>query len=200
MVEPVPATRSVRRTVRVAVALVIGQALLCALIGWITFTYSPAHRDHQSPAVDQMAGAPVVAPRAGATSATALAAPSSSAPAGKRAKHDAGAADPAAPSTAQSSAVPGVVLNVPAFPAVPMPTATSENPQLTVLPPQPPAPASTTPSATTPPATAPAALPSPEVVVPGTECDHENAVGHTVTGAEVHCLRNRHRQLRWKIV
>ena len=60
--EPVPGTRTVRRTVRVAVALLLGQAVLVAVIGWVTYRYSPAHRHRGAAVVDQMAGAPRVLP------------------------------------------------------------------------------------------------------------------------------------------
>ena len=42
MTEPVPSATSPRRTVRVAVALVAGQAALCAVIGYVTFGPGPA--------------------------------------------------------------------------------------------------------------------------------------------------------------
>jgi hypothetical protein len=70
---------------------------------------------------------------------------------------------------------------------------------LTVLPPVPPRPPTATPSvpAGAPVSTAPAVT-APVVV--GTPCDQENAVGHTARGDQVRCLRDRHHQLRWKIV
>jgi hypothetical protein len=62
--EPVART-SVRRTVRVAVALVAGQALLCAVIGWVTFGASHAHRPGAPVStVEPLAGKPLVMPPA----------------------------------------------------------------------------------------------------------------------------------------
>ena len=60
--EPVPVTRTVRRTVRMAVVLVIGQALLCALIGWIVFGHSFSTRPPGAPPVDRLAVPPMVIP------------------------------------------------------------------------------------------------------------------------------------------
>jgi hypothetical protein len=101
-VEPVPVTLRVRRTVRMAVALVVGQALLCALIGWLTLGRSRSEPAHPpgSAVVDAMAAPPtsraVVAPTSRvivapttrareATSPTARSAPrrSTSAPAAR---------------------------------------------------------------------------------------------------------------------
>src|SRR3954454_15097320 len=57
-VESLPAAGTVRRTVRVAVALVVGQALLVGLIGWLTLGRATG----SGGAVDQMAAAPATPP------------------------------------------------------------------------------------------------------------------------------------------
>jgi hypothetical protein len=59
--EPV-ARASVRRTVRVAVALVAGQAVLCAVIGWVTFGSGHPHRPGPVPSVEPLAARPLVIP------------------------------------------------------------------------------------------------------------------------------------------
>jgi hypothetical protein len=59
--EPVART-SVRRTVRMAVALVAGQAVLCAVIGWVTFGAGHPHRPSAAPTVEPLAVKPLVIP------------------------------------------------------------------------------------------------------------------------------------------
>jgi len=78
-VESVPATRTVRRTVRVAVALVVGQALLYALIGYLTLGRSSGSGDRLAdpplalpPATTSIPAAPP-SPFASATSLPATA-------------------------------------------------------------------------------------------------------------------------------
>jgi hypothetical protein len=59
--EPVART-SVRRTVRVAVALILGQAVLCAVIGWVTFGSGHAQPRGPVPTTEPLAGKPLVIP------------------------------------------------------------------------------------------------------------------------------------------
>ena len=62
MTEPVART-SVHRTVRVAVALIAGQALLCGVVGWVTFGAGPArHSSAPVPTVEPLAGKPLTIP------------------------------------------------------------------------------------------------------------------------------------------
>ena len=62
--EPVAHAASPRRTVRVAVALVAGQAALCAVIGWVTFGAAEPGTPADTRQVDPLAGPPVVVPTA----------------------------------------------------------------------------------------------------------------------------------------
>jgi len=55
----------VHRTVRVAAALIAGQAALCAVIGWVTIGASHPHRSDASASVDPLAGPPLVIPQPG---------------------------------------------------------------------------------------------------------------------------------------
>jgi hypothetical protein len=59
--EPV-ARASARRTVRVAVALVAGQAVLCAVIGWVTLGSGHAHKPAPVRTVEPLAAKPLVIP------------------------------------------------------------------------------------------------------------------------------------------
>ncbi|WP_127497508.1 hypothetical protein [Actinoplanes solisilvae] len=178
--EPVPVTLKVRRTVRLAVALVVGQALLCALIGWLTLGQSrpePA-RPPGSSVVDAM-GAPPSPPAIRPTS-RAVPAPATrarkatSTPAPRRSTNT------PAPRTAATTPTPVPIEGPPEDPAV--------------VPPVPP-------PAASPPATSPP--PADVVQQPvreGDECRPLGARGRTAKGEDVRCVREWPRQLRWRIV
>jgi hypothetical protein len=57
-VEAVPATSGVRRTVRLAAALVVGQVLLVAIVGWVTLTRAGDRTAPTARGVDQLAAPP----------------------------------------------------------------------------------------------------------------------------------------------
>ncbi|MGK5678888.1 hypothetical protein [Actinoplanes sp. URMC 104] len=223
--EPVPVTRRVRRTVRMAVALVVGQAMLCALIGWLTFGRSrsePAGPPGSS-VVDQLAAPPVVPSVPPAVHGTAV--PTGQArelvsPASRRAVRKGARTPVPAPATSPVSlpepisAPPGDEPGTVA--PAPPPATTTSAPA-----PVPPAPATTDPAtadptspaatsapATTPATTAPAATPAPsrpvervqEPVRIGDECRPLGAYGRTASGQLVRCERDRRHEPRWKIV
>ena len=185
MTIPGPRTTPVRRTVIVAVSLVTGQALLGAVIGFVTFD-----RDDGAPvaprAADVVAAPPIVVP------APSLPVPSRS----SRAPRKRAAAEV---STSIRRTVPP--------PAEPTETET-ERPRTSTAPrpattaPEP-APSSTPP----PPAPPPTALLPPEYDAPPDDtpvirerCDEEGATGRTDDGRAVRCERDRDGDLRWRPV
>ncbi|MEV4707142.1 hypothetical protein [Actinoplanes sp. NPDC049316] len=187
---------SVRRTVIVAVALVTGQALLGAVIGFMTFD-----RDEAGPAASR-AAEPAAAPPIVAPAPSTPAATEASQPPGKRAVADASSG------TRRVPASPAPAFPAPAFPAPassapaeavtrpgtsPSPTRTSS------------APAPLPPSSSAAPA--PGLLPSPDADQPGAEtpvarepCEEEGATGRTGDGKTVRCRRDRDGRLRWRLV
>jgi hypothetical protein len=195
--EPV-ARPSARRTVRVATALVAGQAALCAVIGWITFgaTHGPA-RTASAP-VDPLAGAPLVIPPpsmlppvlpktgprtspAVTAEATATSIDRTTAPRSRRTARHSSPPPPAAP---RPPAPPPVA----PLPAPTAPTTTSTDP-----PPSPPA--SDDPQLIVP-------TPTPEIqqpVVAREPCDPENALGETAAGVALVCVHGADGTLRWQI-
>jgi len=190
-VDSLPAAGTVRRTVRVAVALVVGQALLVGLIGWLTF----GRASGSGGAVDQLAAPPATPLPPGATSryAEPPVPPGTSAPAPTTARRETAGQRPDRASTPSRA---------PARPAKPAP------------PPAPKAPRGLVPSIVVSPSIVPSALvplvpvppspPSPpEVsgpVVAGDPCAPEGALAHTADGLLVRCAHTWHHRLRWKIV
>ena len=171
---------SVRRTVVVAVALVTGQALLCAVIGFVTFG------DHGRPApagpraAEPLAGPPVAVP------APVLPEPSatSRAPRKRGKAHVSSSARPARPAT--TSPVPRRSSGAPApEPAVTSPAATAPAPE-------PPSPISLVPAE-------PVEESDPPPVL-GEPCDDEGATGRTAEGRAVRCEPGRGGDLRWRAV
>jgi hypothetical protein len=180
-VESLPAAGTVRRTVRVAVALVVGQVLLVGLIGWLTLGRggSPAG------AVDQMAAPPAIPPPTITSQYVDPPAPPVTS---------------IAPPTSVKRATPGHRTAPTHSPSPPRP-----------VPPQPPPPAPSEPTPTivvtptiVPPGLAPVVTPSPSEapgpVVVGDRCAPEGAYAHTADGVLVRCVRLWHHRLRWKIV
>ncbi|MBM2617458.1 hypothetical protein JIG36_18030 [Actinoplanes sp. LDG1-06] len=196
--EPVPVTRRVRRTVRMAVALVVGQAMLCALIGWLTLGRhrSEPSRPPGSAVVDQLAAPPLTGP----VPAASRSAISSTAQTRKPA--------PARPSPRRSTAdaVPRPVVPEPDRPE-PI-SAPPEDPPVVPTPPTPPTPPAPSPPRTSPPdqlTPSPQTTPSPsgavqEPVRVGDECDPVGSFGRTAEGELVRCVRDWRHGPRWKIV
>ena len=168
---------SVRRTVCVAVALVTGQALLCAIIGFVTFDGDePASRP--GAAAPQLAGPPIAPPATGVPPPTGPV---------KRAK----------PGTARSTRT-----ERPTSPPTPAGVRTSATrkvkPSLEIRIPRP-APSTSPPDRELkPPSPVPVAdAPVPVVQEP---CDDEGATGRTAGGQAVTCRRDRRGELRWTLV
>ena len=181
-------TTSVRRTVIVAVSLVIGQALLGAVIGFVTFD-----RGDEAPVAarptDALAAPPIVVP------APSIPVPTGSQrPPRKRAAAEVSTSirrtptpDPASTGTTEATTSPRTT-------APPRPTTS--------------APATVPPSSAPPPA--PPSFPSllpPEYDAPPDDvpvirerCDEEGATGRTDDGTVVRCERDRDGDLRWRPV
>ncbi|GIM91574.1 hypothetical protein [Paractinoplanes toevensis] len=202
--EPVPTTRSVRRTVRVAVALVVGQALLCALIGFLTLGRSGG-------SVDRMAEPPLVPPPATAPgspsptasfSATATTRPAQPArdATSTRGKRKPDPTPATGATTAASEPPPEPMIDFPAPVTTPTPGVSST---ATSAPSAPSAPTASPPKELIPPPAPPfgsAAPPVQDSVVAGDPCAPEWAFGRTSHGTLVRCVRTWHHRLRWKIV
>jgi hypothetical protein len=188
----VPVARgSARRTVRVAAALIAGQAALCAVIGYLTLGGPHLHKGSSAPAApDPLAGAPLVVPP------PQIPPPSS----------DAAPKQPP-DSTSRSS--------VAASAGRPSRSAAPEQQRILAAEPSPPS--ATSPAAASPPAIAsvPPSAPSPSVgdqfaspnptntdiqrdVEVGDSCSPLGADGLTADGTAVRCLRGADGQLRWQ--
>jgi cytoskeletal protein RodZ len=168
---------SVRRTVAVATALVASQAVLCAVIGWVTFGGKDAA--HSQPrAAEPLLGPPLVVP------------PVTVVPVTTPPSHHPEKADKTATSAPRHTSAPARVSasaeaspSIEALPAAPSPPATS--PTVSGL-------------------VRPAATPSPSATQPdvevGATCDPENADGLTTDGVAVRCLRDDDGNLVWQII
>jgi hypothetical protein len=170
---------SVRRTVRVAVALVTGQALLCGIIGFVTFGGQGGPAPGAGAAEPQLAGPPIVLPTA-----------STSRP-GERVKR------------AEPGAVRSTRVERPTSPrtsAAVRGSATREiSPSRTVAPSPPPV---LSPSPTSRALLPPSPAPEPDTPIPVVQepCDDEGATGRTADDEAVLCLRDRAGDLRWTLV
>ena len=190
--DSLPAAGTVRRTVRVAVALVVGQALLVALIGWLTLTRS----DGSGGTVDQMAALPATPlpttvgryadPPAPPAASTSVATPPATRRTTAGRKSEPATVAPQAPSRT-AKPVPATLPPEPTPTIVVTPTVVPP----ALAPPQPSPPAS-------PPPTSPSIAPGPVVV--GYPCAPEGAYAYTAHGVLVRCTRLWHHRLRWKIV
>ena len=171
---------SVRRTVRVAVALVTGQALLCGIIGFVTFdSDEPASRPGASAPL--LAGPPIAAP------ATSVPPPTERAkraePGTARSTRTERPASPPASAGVRTSATRKVKPSLEVrIPRKPVPSTSPPDREL-LLPPPSPAPADD--------------APVPVVQEP---CDDEGATGRTAGGQAVTCRRDRRGELRWTLV
>ncbi|WP_250001868.1 hypothetical protein [Actinoplanes sp. M2I2] len=210
--EPVPVTRKVRRIVRMAVALVIGQAMLCALIGWLTFGRGASEpvRSPGSSVVDQLAAPPLTeparpSPRAAivATTRAREPVPASARPASRRST--AATVAPSPPATTVTT--PATTAPTPATTA---PTTPATQEPVSLVPPAAPeldTPAPS-PSAVSPSLSPTSATPSPgassalvrQPVRAGDECRPVGAYGRTAKGEPVRCVREWGHRPRWKIV
>ncbi|MCU7724669.1 hypothetical protein ODJ79_13160 [Actinoplanes sp. KI2] len=190
--DSLPAAGTVRRTVRVAVALVVGQALLVGLIGWLTL----GRAGGAGGKVDAMAAPPAARPPTGA--GRHVQPPTSP---GRS------AASPATTTRAtHRKAVPvHVPLAPPARPPQPPPPRPAQPPPPAIAVPALPAPAPTVVATTVvPPALVPVVPPAPSAsfgpVVVGDPCSPEGAYAFTADSVLVRCTRTSHHRLLWKIV
>jgi hypothetical protein len=175
----VPVARaSVRRTVRVAAALVAAQALLCGVIGWVTFGARHPHHPTAVPTVEPLAGKPLLIPPPVIAPPAPPRPPRPSASASTRKKVD--APPPSSPRPARrtrSSPPPEPVPEVRSSPAAQV----SPSQQTALL---------------------PTALPdgvvqSPVKILDG--CAPVNAKGLTADGISVTCRQAADGTLRWQI-
>ena len=197
MTEPV-ARASARRTVRVAVALVAGQAALCAVIGWITLG---GPHTAGLPAPNPLAGGPLVVPPL-----TVAPAPPTSVPTAPRTS-----VRPAPTSAPPAPLPPPVIVPAGATSTRP-PTSTARQRPLPITP----TPIPVTTAKTFPPV-APTVLASPSGtnlaptptptasdiqrgVVVGDPCDPVGAAGTTVDGTPVLCVLGDDGVQRWQIM
>jgi hypothetical protein len=179
----------VRRTVRVATALVAGQALLCAVIGWVTIG-PPDAGPRAARTVEPLAAPPVVPSLAGPAPAPPRVSPppdsaQTPSPRGSRARSSASRA-PAPPRRTRATTKPA-----------PPP---DESPTLVIAPPEP-GETRTTPD----PGIIGTVAPSPVETVQGPvtvgeECEPEGAPGITADDRKVRCVRNDDGDLRWQII
>jgi hypothetical protein len=175
--EPV-ARASVRRTVRVAVALVAGQAVLCAVIGWVTFGSGHAHRPGPVRTVEPLAAKPLVIPPPVVTPPPR---PPRSSAAPSAAKKDTTSASPSArPSSRQPRSAPASVAE----------PARSPRPDSPPLPPAGPALSVPSPSSDDE-VQSPVKLLDP--------CDPVDAPGLTVAGLSLRCVKGDDGRLHWQI-
>jgi len=170
---------SVRRTVTVAGALIVGQASLCVVIGFVTF----GGRDDATPgahaAAPQIAVPPAISPSPNPS-------PSRSAAGEKLAAVRSTTPRPTspAPTTDRERSSPAGSTAPASTPAAPVSSTTSP-PDLGLVPSS---------------SSAPAPGDTPEPAVVNARCDTEGATGRTGTGKAVRCERTRDGDLRWRLV
>jgi hypothetical protein len=175
---------SVRRTVAVAVALVTGQALLCGIIGFVTFDKGGTAPDVRA-AEPQLAGPPIVLPPSGAP------------PPGDRGEPPkAGSTRPARTERPTSPPTSAAVRNSATRAISPSRTA-SVRPSAT---PSKPAPTTTPTDRSLLPPVAPPVEDAPVPVVENERCDEPGATGTTAEGRAVRCERDPDGELRWRLV
>ena len=179
MTEPVARVSSVRRTVTIAGALIASQAVLCAVIGWVTFGGHDHSGGSSARAAEPNLGPALVVPPVSV-------APVLPTPSTHRPSHLAGAVPTATATSTPAWKPPRVRSTIPrsptASPAAPKPppaTAPAKG-SVVVLP---------TPSAT-------------EVqgnVVIGEKCSPEGADGVTAADVAVRCVADKDGDLIWQI-
>jgi hypothetical protein len=187
----VPVARgSARRTVRVAVALIAGQAALCAVIGYLTLGGPHLHPHNAPVAPNPLAGGPIVVPPAQVI-------PPSAASAAPK--------PPRVPTTRTTAAglpgqpSPSAVPNLPRVVGETSPPAA--HPQSAAPP--------AVPSTNPPPSVGGGQLATPKPtdsagvqqgVEVGDPCSPVGANGVTTDGQAVRCVRDVDGQLRWVLV
>ena len=185
---------------RLAVALVIGQALLCALIGWLTLGHDRSEPQRPGSPVDQLAAPPLVpVPPATVTRSAAVV--------GKQSRRPSSAAADRPRATAVRTAAPRPTTTTAAAPTrspVPIGSPPADPAPPPMVPPMPPAAPSPSASSKVPTPDAPQGdVELPEVQEPvqvGARCRPLGAFGRTEEGELVRCLRQWPHRPRWKIV
>jgi hypothetical protein len=177
---------SVRRTVVVAVALVTGQALLCGIIGFVTFGDNGGAAPRVRAAEPQLAGPPIVLP------------PASLPPIDERTERPR-SGKPRAARTERPTSPPTSDAARNSVTREITPSRTASSPAAPA--PSPPVPATTpTDRELVPPAIPPVQEDAPEPVVEKEPCDEAGATGTTADGKTVRCERDRDGELRWRLV
>ena len=170
---------SVRRTVGIAVALVTGQALLCGVIGIVTFGDKSTSAPGAQAVEPQLAGPPAAVP--------SVSAPSAGAPADRP---EPGTTRSGRIELPTSSTAPVAVRNSATRTIGPSRTASV-----------PPAPVTSPPDlALVPPSHQAPEEDEPTPVVERERCDDKGAIGRTAEGKVVRCERGRDGELRWRLV
>jgi hypothetical protein len=179
---------SVRRTVVVAVALVTGQALLCGIIGFVTFGDQSGATPGGRAAEPQLAGPPIVVPPPSVRpSSGPVERPGPRKTRSVRTERPTSPPGPAAGRNAPTRAVsPARTTTAPVLPSPPAPVTSSPTDRALVPP--------------APPATSAPHEDAPLPVVEKERCEDEGATGSTVEGRTVRCERARDGELRWRLV
>jgi hypothetical protein len=173
---------SVRRTVTVAVALVTGQALLCGIIGFVTFGGEGAAAPGSGATAPQLAGPPVVLPPEGTPPPSDPAERPTSGTA-KPTRTERPTSPPTTPAVRNSATRAVTPSRKTSVPAVPKPAPSESSPDRALLPPP-----------------SPIANDGSPTPVAGERCDDEGAAGRTADDEVVKCERNRDGDLRWRLV
>ncbi|MFI7546318.1 hypothetical protein [Actinoplanes sp. NPDC049599] len=176
---------SVRRTVMVAVALVTGQALLCGIIGFVTFDQGGAAPGGGA-AAPQLAGPPVVMPAPSVPPVDERDDPPKPGSAGpaRTERPTSPPASAAVRNSATRAISPSPTATTPPPPTPPQPVPATMPSDISLLPPGSPAPEED----------------APEPVVEKDRCDKPGATGTTADGRTVRCERDRNGELRWRLV
>jgi len=192
---------SVRRTVVVAVALVTGQALLCGIIGFVTFGDRGGAPPGGGAAEPQVAGPPIVLPPSSGPPADEPAGrPEPGSPKPVRTERPTSPPGPAAArGSATRAAGPSRTTSAPVAPEPPPVPVPSTSPDRELLPPAAPGPGDGAPGDGGPGGDGPGDD-VPEPVVEKEPCDEAGATGATAEGKVVRCERDRNGELRWRLV
>lgn len=190
----VPVARpSARRTVRVAAALVFGQAVLCAVIGYVTLGGPGAHRPDAAHTGEPFAGGPLALP----APAVHPPSPTSIAPEPPGAAKTTTRRPVIAPSRHRPeltptppSEAPPVILLATSLPGTDPTTGTSPAPS----------PEATSPNESSglPPPSPPTSQPTEQGVTIGDPCDTVDAPGVTNDGTAVVCRPDNAGVSRWQ--
>jgi len=183
----VPGVRvtSVRRTVGIAVALVTGQALLCGVLGVLTFSDKGTSTPGAQAVEPQLAGPPPVVPSAGTPPAGRVEAGTA-----RSGRIELPTPPPAAVAVRNSATRTTSPSRTASVPPAPVPAPATSSPDSALLPPSPP----------TPEEDAAPGDDTPTPVVERERCDDEGAFAQTAEGKVVRCVRGRDGDLRWRLV